>query len=80
MYAVEGLLKGYDQLLNLVLDETTEFLRGICRHLGICCETLAVCLAAQCSKVILIALTINTLWHTDYPDSISFQIKKMAQA
>lgn len=25
---VEGLLKGYDQLLNLVLDETTEFLRG----------------------------------------------------
>ena len=26
--AVEGTLKGYDQLLNLVLDETTEFLRG----------------------------------------------------
>jgi hypothetical protein len=26
--AVEGTLKGYDQLLNLVLDETLEFLRG----------------------------------------------------
>ncbi len=23
-----GILKGYDQLLNLVLDEATEFLRG----------------------------------------------------
>lgn len=26
--AVEGILKGYDQLLNLVLDETVEYLRG----------------------------------------------------
>lgn len=26
--AVEGTLKGYDQLLNLVLDETIEYLRG----------------------------------------------------
>ena len=26
--AVEGVLKGYDPLLNLVLDETKEFLRG----------------------------------------------------
>lgn len=26
--AVVGILKGYDQLLNLVLDEATEFLRG----------------------------------------------------
>ena len=25
---VEGVLKGYDQLLNLVLDEATEYLRG----------------------------------------------------
>jgi small nuclear ribonucleoprotein (snRNP)-like protein len=25
---VEGVLKGYDPLLNLVLDETKEFLRG----------------------------------------------------
>lgn len=25
---VEGILKGYDQLLNLVLDDTKEFLRG----------------------------------------------------
>lgn len=25
---VTGVLKGYDQLLNLVLDETLEFLRG----------------------------------------------------
>ena len=27
-HAVEGVLKGYDPLLNLVLDETKEFLRG----------------------------------------------------
>ena len=27
-FAVEGVLKGYDQLLNLVLDETIEYLRG----------------------------------------------------
>ena len=26
--AVTGVLKGYDQLLNLVLDETVEYLRG----------------------------------------------------
>lgn len=26
--AVTGTLKGYDQLLNLVLDEAVEFLRG----------------------------------------------------
>ena len=26
--AVEGVLKGYDQLLNLVLDETVEYARG----------------------------------------------------
>lgn len=28
--AVSGVLKGYDQLLNLVLDETVEYLRGKC--------------------------------------------------
>ena len=28
LVAVEGLLKGYDQLLNLVLDETQEYLKG----------------------------------------------------
>ena len=27
-HAVEGVLKGYDPLLNLVLDETKEYLRG----------------------------------------------------
>jgi small nuclear ribonucleoprotein (snRNP)-like protein len=27
--AVTGVLKGYDQLLNVVLDETTEYLRGM---------------------------------------------------
>lgn len=26
--AVQGTLKGYDQLLNLVMDETIEYLRG----------------------------------------------------
>ena len=31
--AVEGVLKGYDQLLNLVMDETVEYLRGD----GNCC-------------------------------------------
>jgi hypothetical protein len=30
--AVTGTLKGYDQLLNLVLDEAIEFERGITRH------------------------------------------------
>ena len=25
---VQGILKGYDQLLNLVMDETIEYLRG----------------------------------------------------
>lgn len=28
LHPVEGVLKGYDQLLNLVLDEAVEFLRG----------------------------------------------------
>lgn len=28
-FAVTGTLKGYDQLLNLVLDEAVEFVRGI---------------------------------------------------
>ena len=28
-YLVTGTLKGYDQLLNLVLDEAVEFLRGV---------------------------------------------------
>ena len=27
-FAVSGVLKGYDQLLNVVLDETVEYLRG----------------------------------------------------
>lgn len=26
----EGILKGYDPLLNLVLDNTKEYLRGMC--------------------------------------------------
>jgi hypothetical protein len=30
--AVTGTLKGYDQLLNLVLDEAIEFERGTTRH------------------------------------------------
>lgn len=29
MLAVQGTLKGYDQLLNLVMDETIEYLRGL---------------------------------------------------
>lgn len=28
LFSVTGTLKGYDQLLNLVLDEAIEFLRG----------------------------------------------------
>lgn len=27
-----GVLKGYDPLLNLVLDDTTEYMRGMCGH------------------------------------------------
>jgi small nuclear ribonucleoprotein (snRNP)-like protein len=37
---VEGVLKGYDPLLNLVLDETKEFLRGAARAFR---EDLAAC-------------------------------------
>lgn len=33
-HAVEGVLKGYDPLLNLVLDETKEFLRGADHYCG----------------------------------------------
>ena len=29
--AATGLLKGYDQLLNLVLDGTTEHMQGMCK-------------------------------------------------
>jgi len=32
--AVTGNLKGYDQLLNLVLDDTLEYLRGACALCG----------------------------------------------
>jgi U6 snRNA-associated Sm-like protein LSm7 len=32
MFAVIGLLKGYDQLMNLVMDEVEEYLRGKCAH------------------------------------------------
>lgn len=32
MLAVEGVLKGYDQMLNLVLDDATEYLRGALRR------------------------------------------------
>lgn len=32
MLAVEGVLKGYDQMLNLVLDDATEYLRGARRR------------------------------------------------
>lgn len=28
LFAVTGVLKGYDQLLNLVLDDAVEYLRG----------------------------------------------------
>ncbi len=28
LFAVVGVLKGYDQLLNIVLDEASEYLRG----------------------------------------------------
>ena len=31
MILVSGVLKGFDQLLNLVLDNTTEYIRG--KHL-----------------------------------------------
>ena len=32
--AVVGLLKGYDQLINLVLDECVEYLRGEFKPIG----------------------------------------------
>jgi small nuclear ribonucleoprotein (snRNP)-like protein len=44
--AVEGVLKGYDQLLNLVMDETVEYLRGDrLPHHGCCrCGDRRMCL------------------------------------
>lgn len=42
-FAVSGTLKGYDQLLNLVLDETVEYLRGGC----MCCSGVGVLLPAR---------------------------------
>lgn len=49
--AVEGTLKGYDQLLNLVLDETTEFLRGAAPPLLGCGCLLLLLLFVQWSVV-----------------------------
>ena len=44
--AVEGVLKGYDQLLNLVLDQTVEYLRGELQRSRT--ETMLLqCLAAE---------------------------------
>lgn len=37
--AVQGTLKGYDQLLNLVMDETIEYLRG--EQTGNCSQVLS---------------------------------------
>ena len=34
--AVEGKLKGFDTLVNLVLDECIEYMRGMCQVLQIC--------------------------------------------
>ena len=31
-FSATGVLKGYDALLNVVLDNTTEYLRGGCLH------------------------------------------------
>ena len=45
--AVVGVLKGYDQLMNLVLDETVEYLRGAVSAAGCCPQPRArTCLAA----------------------------------
>ena len=41
--AVEGVLKGYDQLLNLVLDETVEYSRGSLLFQAKQCTTFATC-------------------------------------
>mmetsp|Transcript_12835 Transcript_12835/g.30481 ORF Transcript_12835/g.30481 Transcript_12835/m.30481 type:complete len:82 (-) Transcript_12835:296-541(-) len=32
---LQGTLRGYDELVNLVLDDCDEFLRGMTRHLNI---------------------------------------------
>lgn len=69
LYAVSGVLKGYDQLLNLVLDETVEYLRGECSGLlnEHCCQNSiqviallqqAVVIAACCSGA-----TVSLLAH-----------------
>ena len=53
--AVQGTLKGYDQLLNLVMDETIEYLRGDLIHgttdrLSILCMT-EMCLPTQTLRI-----------------------------
>lgn len=35
MFAASGVLKGFDPLLNLVLDGTIEYMRGKCSHTGV---------------------------------------------
>lgn len=40
LLAVSGILKGYDQLLNVVLDETLEYLRGERERTSYICTTL----------------------------------------
>jgi small nuclear ribonucleoprotein (snRNP)-like protein len=38
MHTVSGILKGFDQLINLVLDESKETVRGMCECVCVCKE------------------------------------------
>jgi len=58
---VEGLLKGYDQLLNLVLDETNEYLRDADDPLRLTEDTRGLGLTVlRGTAVMMVSLTDGT--------------------
>jgi len=60
-FAVEGLLKGYDQLLNLVLDETNEYLRDADDPLRLTEDTRGLGLTVlRGTAVMMVSLTDGT--------------------
>ncbi|DBA76503.1 TPA: Sm-like protein lsm7 [Trebouxia sp. C0005] len=48
---VQGTLKGYDQLLNLVMDETIEYLRDPEDPLRISDQTRSLGLVVSCTRI-----------------------------
>jgi small nuclear ribonucleoprotein (snRNP)-like protein len=61
--AVVGILKGYDPLVNIVLDDTQEFLRGAFTHADCCLSSDYGLVLRACLTVIRVVRTA-----TDYAD------------